>query len=113
MNVKEREKIGAGASAVGIAIKANRLEQGWSQIELAMRAKLSREFLSMVETRKRMPSLGTLERIAVCFGKDSAVLLKEAGDADERLELAIRLRKLALGGDDESFRKLLEFAETL
>ena len=113
MNVKVKEKVEEGAPSVGIAIRANRMERGWSQVELAARAKLSREFLSMVETRKRTPSLASLERIAACFGKDSGVLLQEAGDAGERLELAIRLRKLALSGNPESFRKLLEFVKTL
>ena len=100
-------------ASIGIAIKANRLEHGWSQVELAKRAKLSREFVSMVETDKRSPSLKVLEQIAICFGKDSGDLLKEIGDAGERLELAMRLRRLASGGDPESYRKLLEFIKTL
>lgn len=108
MNVLEKSK-----ASIGTAIRANRLEHGWSQVELATRAKLSREFVSMVETHKRSPSLKALDQIAKCFGKDSGDLLKEIGDAGERLELALRLRRLALGGDPESFRKLLEFAKTL
>jgi len=108
MNVLEKPK-----PSIGTAIKANRLENGWTQFELATRANLSREFVCMVETHKRSPSLDALEKIATCFGKNSADLLKEIGDAGERLELALRLRNLALSGNPESFRKLLEFTKTL
>lgn len=108
MNVLEKP----GAS-IGIAIKANRLEHGWTQMQLASRANLSREFVCMVETRKRSPSLEALEKIAACFGKNAADLLKEMGDAGERLELAMRLRNLSLSEDTESLKKLLEFAENL
>lgn len=100
-------------ASIGTAIKANRLERGWSQVELAKRAQLSREFVCMVETHKRSPSLKALEKIATCFGKDSGDLLKEIGDAGERLELAIRLRNLALSEDTESVKKILEFIQTL
>jgi transcriptional regulator with XRE-family HTH domain len=112
MNIAEKNKPEVGG-AVGVAIKANRLEHGWSQVELATRAELSREFVSMVESLKRSPSLEALRRIAACFGKDPADLLKEVGDAKERLELALRLRNIALSEDTESLRKLLEFAQTL
>jgi len=108
MNVLEKPE-----ASIGIAIRVNRLEHGWSQEELGSRAMLSRVFVSMLETNKRSPSLKALEQIARCFGKNSGDLLKEMGDAGERLELALRLRKLALSGDAESFRKLLEFTETL
>jgi len=100
-------------ASVGVAIKANRLEQGWTQNELAERAEISREFVSMLETDKRSPSLDALEKIAACFGKHSADLLNEMGDAGERLELALRLRALALSEDTAALKKLLEFAKTL
>jgi len=113
MITKTKEKQPEVSTTIGTAIKANRLAHRWSQAELAKRAALSREFVSMVESRKRSPSLETLHRIATCFNKDPADLLKEIGDAGERLELALRLRKIALSEDTESLRKLLEFAQTL
>jgi len=112
MTTKKRESVEVGTT-VGIAIKANRLERGWSQIELAKRAELSREFVSMLETRKRSPSLEALQKIAACFDKVSADLLNEVDGADEKIELGLRLQAIALSEDTESLRKLLEFAKNL
>jgi len=41
-----------------------RLERGWSQEELARRARISRVYLNKLETRKQDPRLSVVARLA-------------------------------------------------
>lgn len=100
-------------SNLGAAVKINRMELGWSQKKLAERARLSREFVSMLEHGKRSPSLEVLQRIAAAFGKDAADLLKQTHNADEKLELAIRLGEIAQSENTDYLRELVAFAQEL
>jgi len=98
---------------IGAVIKANRLERGWSQRELGQKLECSRAFVSLIENGKRIPSIGVLQRTVPVFKKELADLFKETGDADERLKLALNLRKLAQSGSTEQLRSLVEFAQGL
>lgn len=51
---------------VGKRLKALRTELGYTQRELARRAELTHATISMIETGKIDPSLGTLRRILAC-----------------------------------------------
>lgn len=101
------------STKIGAAIKSNRLLLGVSQAELGMRAGLSREFLSLIEHGRRVPSIVTMSKLAACFDKTTSDLLKEMDDSDERLELALRLRELVSSGSVEHLRELVEFAQRL
>jgi len=56
-------------------VRRLRYSRGWSQEELAHRAKLSRVYVSYVENQKQIPTLVTLERMAKAFGLEPAELL--------------------------------------
>jgi len=45
-------------------LRRQRIAQGWSQEELARRAKISRVYLNNVETRKQDPRLSVVARLA-------------------------------------------------
>ena len=65
-------------ASMGIRLAKLRRERGWTQEELAVRARLRRETIGRLEaaTKKtRRPSLRTLERLAKAFGLPVAELL--------------------------------------
>jgi putative transcriptional regulator len=45
-------------------LREKRTERGWSQQELARRAKISRVYLNKLETRKQDPRLSVVARLA-------------------------------------------------
>lgn len=49
-------------------VKVLREGRGWTQQELADRARLSRQFISYVENEKQMPGMEALEKISSAFG---------------------------------------------
>jgi transcriptional regulator with XRE-family HTH domain len=57
-------------------IKKMRVAKGWSQEELAKRAKLHRTYIGSIERSERNISLINIERIAKAFGLKSWQLLK-------------------------------------
>jgi len=101
------------AQNMSAVIKTNRVQHGLSQEELAQRAGLTREFVSMIEHGRRNPSQEALGKIAACFGKETVDLLQELDGAEEKLQLAITLRKIADNGNREHLKRLVEFAQTL
>jgi len=55
---------------VGVNVQRLRRDKGLSQEELAHRAAVHQTYLSGVETGKRNPSVGVLERIATALTVD-------------------------------------------
>ena len=55
---------------VGVNVQRLRRDKGLSQEELAHRAAVHQTYLSGVETGKRNPSVGVLERIAAALTVD-------------------------------------------
>ena len=100
---------------IGAVIRSNRLTNNMSQKELAERADLTRVFVNQIENGKRVPSEGSLTRIAACFGKELVDLFEEAkfGEIDDRFALALSLKKLVDTQDLDNIRKLLEYSKSL
>ena len=57
-----------------------RLDAGYSQAELAERAGLTREAISLLETGKRNPYPRTVRKLAGVLGVDPSELVKGAGN---------------------------------
>jgi len=65
---------------VGRRLKALRMAAGLSQVELARKAGISREYLNRLEGGRHDPTLGTLTRLAKQLGvKLTAFLDAEGG----------------------------------
>jgi len=94
---------------LGLVIKDNRKQQGISQQVLAGCAKLTSEFICMIENERRIPSLGSLERIAACFGKTAADILKEVAHIGERLSLQLTLIEFSKTASLDQLKAVLEF----
>jgi transcriptional regulator with XRE-family HTH domain len=60
----------------GKRVKKMRIAKGWSQEELAKRAKLHRTYIGSVERHERNISLINIERIAKAFGMTPWQLIK-------------------------------------
>lgn len=45
-------------------LKRLRAERGWSQVDLAERSGVSREYIARIETVKQEPTIGVLEKLA-------------------------------------------------
>jgi ribosome-binding protein aMBF1 (putative translation factor) len=61
---RQREAATIGASTLGQKIRQAREAHGWSQAELATRAKLTQAHLSYLEADEREPSLSIAARLA-------------------------------------------------
>jgi transcriptional regulator with XRE-family HTH domain len=60
---------------LGDVLKAARHDAGLTQEELAVRAKLSREYVSKLERGQQSPTVDTLFRLAAILGIKASVLL--------------------------------------
>ncbi|HEY3324989.1 MAG TPA: helix-turn-helix transcriptional regulator [Planctomycetota bacterium] len=94
-----------------------RVQRGWSQEELAKRAKIQQHHISSLERSGAMPSLLTLELIARAFEMDLSEFLafpEIATPASDRMheELAMVCRALKKH-DIELVRKLRKVVESL
>lgn len=65
------------ALRIGAAVRACRTKLGWSQAVLAERLDTSVEHVSYIERGMRLPSVGTLVRLANVLGVSAASLLGE------------------------------------
>jgi transcriptional regulator with XRE-family HTH domain len=63
---------------VGKNLRRLRLEKGWSQEELAFRAKLDRTYVSGVERGVRNPTVLVLSQLGDALGIEEALLLDRA-----------------------------------
>lgn len=57
-------------------IKKLREARGWSQVDLAFRARLSPDTIAKAETGKRVPSLNTIQRIAKVLNMTMAEVIE-------------------------------------
>ena len=76
----KRPSTGALGVALGKAIRAERLRNGWSQEDLADAAKINRSYVTDLENGKRTPNLATLMQVAGAFGMKTSKLIA-AGEA--------------------------------
>jgi transcriptional regulator with XRE-family HTH domain len=100
---------------IGAAIRSNRLAHNMSQDELAAKSGITRVFVNQIENGKRIPSEESLGRMASCFNKKVRDLLEEAelGEVNERVALALNLKKVLETEDVDTLRKLIEYSKTL
>lgn len=61
---------------VGKNLRRLRNGKGWSQEELAYRARIDRSYLSQLETAKYSASVAILEKLAKALGVDAAEFFK-------------------------------------
>ncbi len=62
---------------LGKMLRSLRKQEGWSQVDLAKKAKVSQAYIAKLETGvKKNPSLATLKRIAKALKVDVGELLK-------------------------------------
>ncbi len=67
----------------GRAIKTIRAARGIPQKDFTERLELDRSYVSLIETGKRVPSLGVLEKIAAALRVPQHLLVLMAQDRDE------------------------------
>ena len=63
------------AMAFGLAVRAERMEQGIAQEELASLAGIERSHMGKIERGEHMPTLALILRIAVALNKSAADLM--------------------------------------
>jgi transcriptional regulator with XRE-family HTH domain len=85
---------------LGNAIKICREQKGLTRTDLALRAKLSVSYISLLENNKRDPILSKVDKIAQALGVPMSVLIFLAADKSEfesiSSELAEKLSLLSL-----------------
>ena len=78
---------------VGRAVERLRLERGWSQGQLAVRAGVSRSFVSKLEKGEREPTLKYLDKVASALRVSVAALSRE-GRSHERVDVDARIASI-------------------
>ena len=63
--------------ALGQALRKLRTELGWSQSELALRAQMDRNYLSLIEMGRNSPSVRMLMRLCRALNVDAADVLHD------------------------------------
>ena len=69
--------------ALGQALRKLRTERGWSQADLALRAQMDRNYLSLIELGRNSPSVRMLMRLCMALDVHAADVL---GDVERRVE---------------------------
>ena len=92
---------------IGEKIKNLRESEGLTQEEIAVKVGVSKEFISMVESGKRNPSLGVLSKIASVFSKEASYFMDT-----KREDFALALRTAEINEKDkDEIMKFKEFCE--
>lgn len=73
--------------AVGLALRGHRIKRKWSQTELALRADVDRNYISLIELGKNSPSVRLLFRLCDALNVSPAGFLD---DVEKRLQSAPR-----------------------
>ncbi|MDO4725488.1 MAG: helix-turn-helix transcriptional regulator [Comamonadaceae bacterium] len=63
--------------ALGQSLRKLRLERGWSQSELALRAQMDRNYLSLIELGRNSPSVRMLVRLCSALDVRTADVLED------------------------------------
>jgi transcriptional regulator with XRE-family HTH domain len=63
--------------AFGLALRSLRTKRKWSQTDLALRAAVDRNYISLIELGKSSPSLGMVYRLCDALDVRPADVLKE------------------------------------
>ena len=100
---------------LGKVIQATRIEKGFTQLRLSEEAGITRTYLSLIENGERLPSYGTLNRLAALLGKDVFSMFVEAelDKYDEDFELINGLTKIIESKDERKLEELKEFVKSL
>ena len=69
--------------AFGLALRSLRTKRKWSQTDLALRAAVDRNYVSMIELGKSSPSLGMIYRLCDALDIRPSDILK---DVEKRLK---------------------------
>src|SRR3972149_1802234 len=92
---------------IGEKIKSLRESEGLTQEEIAVKAGVSKEFISMVESGKRNPSLDVLSKIASVFSIETSYFMDT-----KREDFALALRTAEINEKDkDEIRKFKDFCE--
>src|SRR3972149_7348841 len=92
---------------IGEKIKSLRESEGLTQEEVAVKVGVSKEFISMIESSKRNPSLDVLSKIASVFSKEASYFMDT-----KREDFALALRTAEVDEKDkDEIRKFKEFCE--
>ena len=76
--------------ALGIEIKARRLELGLTQEALAGRAELDRPYISLIEIGRKQPTISVLYSLAIALELPFASFAQRI---DERFQKSLRAKK--------------------
>ncbi|PAT30975.1 XRE family transcriptional regulator [Vandammella animalimorsus] len=63
--------------ALGQTLRKLRMERGWSQSELALRAQMDRNYLSLIELGRNSPSVRMLVRLCSALDVRTADVLED------------------------------------
>ena len=92
---------------IGEKIKSLRESEALTQEEIAVKVGVSKEFISMVESGKRNPSLEVLSKIASVFSIEASYFMDT-----KREDFALALRTAEINEkDNEEIRKFKDFCE--
>lgn len=69
--------------ALGQALRKLRTERGWSQTDLALRAEMDRNYLSLIELGRNSPSVRMLMRLCLALDVQAADVLR---DVERRMQ---------------------------
>ena len=70
--------------ALGQALRKLRTERGWSQSDLALRAQMDRNYLSLIELGRNSPSVRMLVRLCMALDVRAADVLN---DVERRVQV--------------------------
>jgi len=70
--------VGDLRTALGLAVRAARVERGWTQEQLSEAAGLDRTYVSGLERGRRNPTLTTQKRVTDALGKPLHELVRAA-----------------------------------
>lgn len=79
MDKRERE----AAASIAAEVRRARKERGWSQLELAERADLSLNYVSLIERAERLPSIEVLIQLASVLGTTLVRFLGASVEEDD------------------------------
>ena len=80
----------------GVAVRQLRVENGWSQGQLAERSDLDRSYVGEIERGRVIASIATAEKLAIALQVDVASLFQRCQQLhQERADRLIRLTAIA------------------